>query len=76
MRFWACLYGKGSISNDNIIIIIIIIIIIYVFVVDNIRGLDSVGCNETFCSPWNECLGHYDICLVQNEGPTDILEKP
>ena len=25
MRLWACLYGKGSISNDNIIIIIIII---------------------------------------------------
>ena len=26
MRLWACLYGKGAISNDNIIIIIIIII--------------------------------------------------
>ena len=25
MRLWACLYGKGAISNDNIIIIIIII---------------------------------------------------
>ena len=24
MRLWACLYGKGAISNDNIIIIIII----------------------------------------------------
>ena len=24
---WACLYGKGAISNDNIIIIIIIIIV-------------------------------------------------
>ena len=23
MRLWACLYGKGAISNDNIIIIII-----------------------------------------------------
>ena len=22
MRLWACLYGKGAISNDNIIIII------------------------------------------------------
>ena len=27
MRLWACLYGKGAISNDNIIIIIIIIMI-------------------------------------------------
>ena len=26
MRLWACLYGKGAISNDIIIIIIIIII--------------------------------------------------
>ena len=26
MRLWACLYGKGAISNDNIIIIIIIVI--------------------------------------------------
>ena len=25
MRLWACLYGKGAISNDNIIIIIIMI---------------------------------------------------
>ena len=24
MRLWACLYGKGAISNDNIIIIITI----------------------------------------------------
>ena len=25
MRLWACLYGKGAISNDNIIIIIILL---------------------------------------------------
>ena len=30
MRLWACLYGKGAISNDNIIIIIINIIIIII----------------------------------------------
>ena len=33
MRLWACLYGKGAISNDNIIIIIIIVIsIIIIFI--------------------------------------------
>ena len=39
MRLWACLYGKGAISNDNIIIIIITL---GLGSLEN-KGLKSVG---------------------------------
>ena len=44
MRLWACSYGKGAISNDNIIIIIIIIS--SVFTLPMLRLLSSIaqGC--------------------------------
>ena len=32
MRLWACLYGKGAISNDNIKIIINIIFIFIIII--------------------------------------------
>ena len=39
MRLWACLYGKGAISNDNIIIIIINFYLLPLFPMSRLESL-------------------------------------
>ena len=65
MRLWACLYGKGAISNDNIIIIIIIYYTIYTIRLACLVSLSNYRWHHSFhrmhlsnIAVGSACYGH------------------